>query len=378
MGGGALATMFSPKWLRIAGTRSIDVQSWVRPLFWFLAELGRIGAAAQSIQGSGRLTATACFLRAAPGNIPDNPMTTRLRPQVLAGLAIIALLVAQSVEAQTTAAPRCGTGVHEEEAEGAVLFPQDQIFCSVLSDPKEARSFVTFLRGTFPSLDDPSGEGTNIASVGLGDSFGLVRWGGPSPGEGIQLDVVGSIFAQFDLGALSNDLINADYIIGVPLTFRRRGFSTRVRLYHQSSHLGDEYLLRAEDIERENLSFESLEFLLSQEMGPLRVYAGGERIFRREPGTLAAKLFHGGVELRTGRAGPVQLVGGLDLKTTERHDWSPAMSGRVGLEVARSGPGGHPARLISLLLEFYEGPSPYGQFFQDDISYVGVGLHFGL
>jgi len=29
-------------------------------------------------------------------------------------------------------------------------------------------------------------------------------------------------------------------------------------------------------------------------------------------------------------------------------------------------------------LEFYEGPSPYGQFFQDDISYVGVGLHFGL
>jgi hypothetical protein len=31
-----------------------------------------------------------------------------------------------------------------------------------------------------------------------------------------------------------------------------------------------------------------------------------------------------------------------------------------------------------LLFEFYQGPSPYGQFFQDDISYVGAGIHFGL
>lgn len=304
------------------------------------------------------------------------------RCQFSIGFAMSLLLLACPGEAQTTPAPRCGTGVHEAEAEGAVLFPQDQIFCPVLADPKEARSFVSFLRGTFRSLDDPSGEGTKIGSVGLGDSFGLVRWGGPSPGEGVQLDVVGSIFAQFAIDAPSNDLINADYIIGVPITFRRSGFSARVRLYHQSSHLGDEYLLRAEDIQRENLSFESMELLLSQEIGPLRVYAGGERIFRREPVALAAKLFHGGVELRTGRAGPSQLVGAVDLKATERtigrHAWSRAISGRVGLEVLRSGPGGHPGRLVTLMLEFYGGPSPYGQFFQDDISYVGVGLHFGL
>ena len=292
--------------------------------------------------------------------------------------AIAVLLFVPSAEAQTVGAPRCGAGVHEAEAEGMVLFPQDQIFCPVLADPKEPRSFVSVLRGTFRSLDNPSGKGTNIGSVGLGDSFGLVRWGGPSPGEGVQLDVVGSIFAQFDLGAVSKDLINADYIVGLPLTFRRSGFSTRIRLYHQSSHLGDEYLLRSEDIIRENLSFESLDFLLSQEIGPLRVYAGGERVFRREPDTVAAKLFHGGVERRTGRAGPLQMVGGLDLKATERHDWSPAISGRAGLEWVRSGPGGHPGRLVTLMLEMYQGPSPYGQFFQDDISYVGVGLHFGL
>jgi hypothetical protein len=286
--------------------------------------------------------------------------------------------LASSAEAQTTATPRCGTGVHEAEAIGAVLFPQDQIFCPLIADPKEARSFVSWLRGTFRSLDDPSGEGTNIASVGLGDSFGIVRWGGPSAGEGLQLDVVGSIFAQFDLGAASNDLINADYIIGAPLSFRRRGFSVRLRLYHQSSHLGDEYLLRSEDVERENFSFEAFEFLLSQEFGPLRAYAGAERTLRREPETLVAKFFHAGIEARTGRAGPVQMVAGVDVKATDRADSSSAFSGRVGLEMARSAPGGHPGRLITLMLEMYDGPSPYGQFFQDDISYIGIGLHFGL
>ena len=302
------------------------------------------------------------------------------RPRLIAtaimlfGMAVLAPPSA----AQTTDAPRCGAGVHESQALGFVGFPDDQIFCPTIADPKEARSFVSLLRGTFRSLDDPSGEDTTIASVGLGDSFGLVRWGGPQPSEGVQLDVVGSIFAQFDLAAPSNDLINADYLIGLPLTVRRRGFSARVKLYHQSSHLGDEYLLRDDVIERENLSFESIELLASQEMGPVRVYAGVERLFRREPDALPSKLFHGGVELRTGRAGPLQLVGGVDLKTTDLHDWSPAISGRVGFEMARRRSGDHPPRLVTLMVELYQGPSPYGQFFQDDISYIGVGLHFGL
>src|SRR5687768_9574962 len=98
-------------------------------------------------------------------------MSNWRRLQFWIGFAMAALLFACPGEAQTTAAPRCGTGVHDAEAEGAVLFPQDQIFCPVLADPKEARSFVSFLRGTFRSLDDPSGEDTDIGSIGLGDSF---------------------------------------------------------------------------------------------------------------------------------------------------------------------------------------------------------------
>ena len=290
----------------------------------------------------------------------------------------VLLCLAGRASAQTIEVPRCGTGVHESEAIGVHGFPQDQIFCPLIADPKQPRSFASLLRGTFPSIEKPSGKGTTIGSVGLGDYFGLVRWGGPRAGEGLQLDVVGAIFAQFDLDSPSNDLINADYIIGLPLTYRRSGFSMLARVYHQSSHLGDEYLLRSSPIQRENLSFESLELLASQEIGPLRLYGGGERLFRREPDTVKANLLHTGAELRSGRAGLVQLVGGVDLKTTEQHNWAQALSGRAGLELARPSPGGHPVRLVMILLELYKGPSPYGQFFQEDISYVGVGINFSL
>jgi hypothetical protein len=296
-------------------------------------------------------------------------------------VALLVLVWTRSAHAQSTEPipiSRCAPGVHESEAEGAVGFPQDSIHCPLLADPKEPRTFISLLRGTFRSLDDPSGEGATLVSVGIGDAFGLVRWNGARPGDGVQLDVFGAVFAQFDFEAPSKDLINADYMIGFPLTFRKSGFSTRLRLYHQSSHVGDEFLLRDAEFQRENLSFESIEVLVSQELKALRLYAGGEKLFRREPETISSSVFHAGAEVRGGRRGPVQLVAALDMKSPELHDWSPALSGRAGIEFVRSGASGHPARSVTLMFEWYDGPSPYGQFFQDDISYIGAGVHFSL
>jgi Protein of unknown function (DUF1207) len=306
---------------------------------------------------------------------------TRVVPALLTGAVVLA--APRVGHAQTPVSfSRCDAGLHESESDGTVGFPQDSIFCPLLADPKEPRTFVSLLEGTFRRLDDPTAsKHTTIVSVGIADTVGLVRWNGSTAGDGVQLDVVGAVFAQFDFNAPSKDLINADYTLELPLTFRKRGFSTRVRLYHQSSHLGDEFLLRdpaIQPIQRENLSFESIEALASQELHALRLYGGAERLLRREPDTLPASLYHAGIELRSGRKGPAQLVAGVDMKTTELYNWSPAISGRAGVELVKSGPSGHPSRLVTILLELYSGPSPYGQFFQDDIKYIGAGINFSL
>ena len=86
-------------------------------------------------------------------------------------------------EAQTADAPRCGTGVHEADATGTVFFPQDQIFCPLIGDPKEVRSFATFLRGTFPSLDDRSGRVPRSPRLAWATASGSCGRGDPRPAK---------------------------------------------------------------------------------------------------------------------------------------------------------------------------------------------------
>jgi hypothetical protein len=284
---------------------------------------------------------------------------------------------ARTASADGSAPARCGTGIPEGESRGYVPLPRGDVFCPLVADPKGVRSFVSYLRGNAEEFAQ------DVGSVGIADVFGLVRFGGARPGNGVQLSLNGGVFAQFDLGSHSYDLINADYLIGVPLTVRVNATSARLRVYHQSSHLGDEFLLRSEHPERENLSFEALELLLSQDLGPLRVYGGGEYYLDRQPRSLPRRLAHGGVELRPGSGaavgtlGRVRLVAAGDVKAvSDQGDWVVGVSARAGFEVGRVRENGVPSRRWSLLYEFYDGPSPYGQFFQHDVRLMGVGMHF--
>lgn len=294
-------------------------------------------------------------------------------------LAVALLAPATGVcrlSAQTLPPPRCGTGIHAGEAAGQVWFPEGDLFCPLLADPKAERSFAGYLRGEFPGVAGEE-ETADIGAVGLGDRFALVRWGGARAGDGVQISLSGAIFAQFDLGTPSIDLINADYLVALPVTARVGGLSGRLALLHQSSHLGDEYLLRSE-LERENLSFEALDLIVSQELDSFRVYGGGQYLFNREPASLEPLVAHGGAEIRIGPVRGPRLVAALDVKSSEQQEWKPAWSARGGLEIARWRHPEHPPRLFAVLAEYYRGPSPYGQFFRENIRYLGVGLHFSL
>jgi hypothetical protein len=289
-----------------------------------------------------------------------------------------ALAIALSPAASRPADPwilRCGTGVHGGEASGVVVFPSGGVFCPLFADPKAVRSFASFLSGEFPTSEERG----NIAAVGVGDGVAIVRANGPRPGEGLQLGIEAAVFTQFDLDSSSADLLNADYVVGLPVTWRIRSFSARLRPYHQSSHLGDELLLRpGSTIQRENLSFEAVELILSQDLGALRVYAGGEHLFNRHPSTLDELLAHAGAELRLGPLRGARLVAAVDVKSSEQQDWKPGVSAKLGAELAWWRHDDHPPRLSSVVAEYYEGPSPYGQFFLESTRYFGAGVQFQL
>jgi hypothetical protein len=299
-------------------------------------------------------------------------------------LSAFALALTTVTAGAQSAATRCGVGIPSGE-HGYVPLPRGDVFCPLVADPKATGTFASILR--HQSGDNLSDAELTIASAGIGDAFGLGRWNGGRPGNGVQFGITAGVFAQFDLGTSSYELLNADYVVGLPLTLRSGWFSSRVRLYHQSSHLGDEYLLREPPNrqDRVNLSFESLEWILSADGGPFRLYGGGEMLFRREPEDLGRYVAHGGVELRPaprvlplGPLGGFRFVAAGDVKSSEDQDWKPAISARAGFEYDRAGGGDDTtARRWGIYAEFYTGPSPYGQFFREKVRLMGVGIHFG-
>ncbi|MDD1627277.1 MAG: DUF1207 domain-containing protein, partial [Methylococcaceae bacterium] len=162
-------------------------------------------------------------------------------------------------------------------------------------------------------------------------------------------------------------------------TVRAGQFSAFGRIYHQSSHLGDEFLLRKMNtkFERVNLSYEGADLRLSYELPyGIRVYGGGGGLFHKEPSTLKPWSTQYGVEFRS----PWRIdflsmrpIVAADLKNFEENNWSTDVSARAGVQFDNLQVLG---RKLQILGEYYNGYTPSGQFYKTKVEYFGVGAHF--
>jgi hypothetical protein len=254
-----------------------------------------------------------------------------------------------------------------------MLFPQDQLFYPPMASPKEPRSHATYFRLKLP------GDSINIGSVGFGDSFGLVRWPGWGEEDAWQLSLSGVILAQFNMDANSNDLINADYIIGFPLSYRNGPWSARARLFHQSSHLGDEFLLSPQPpeldmVRRVNLSFEAIELLAAWEWEELHLTAGPSYIIHSST-DIDRNIFQAGIDYQSRK--PVfkptmRLFASVLYHTWEETDWNADVNVKAGVNIRSPYAG---KRGIQIFGEYYKGNLPFGQFYELRAEYYGAGIN---
>ena len=245
-----------------------------------------------------------------------------------------------------------------------VFLPAGDLFKPLLADPKEPRFYISYLAFR-------SGSNKRQGAVGgYGEIFGLYRKDSSTGGYRWQANFSGSIHAQFDLDSPTFDLINTDYTFGFPFSVRKGAASYRIVIYHQSSHLGDEFLLH-NNIERVEFSYEALEFIGSYEWTSWRVYYGGEYILHQGPTDLKSLALQTGVEYYgTERvAGRGRLVGGLDVKSDQTHDWALNSSVKAGLQFDSTEFNG---RYMRLLAVGYSGFVPYGQFYNNRVTFAGI------
>jgi Protein of unknown function (DUF1207) len=138
----------------------------------------------------------------------------------------------------------------------AGLLPGGVLFKPLIADPR----WPHFSAAWQHYLDDR--QFSNVASVTFGESFAFYR--DRIGGAWWEVGLHAGVFSVFDIDADSFDLINADYLVGVPLSLRYEDFTAMFRVFHQSSHLGDEFLLRTRT-NRINVSYESIDLKLSYE-----------------------------------------------------------------------------------------------------------------
>ena len=254
---------------------------------------------------------------------------------------------------------------------GIEFLPKGYLFAPLIADPRWPHFSITYER----FLDDR--QLVNALAVSLGETFDLLRIDeavGGAWGLGLQAGV----FSIFDLDGPSFDLINTDFIVGIPVTYRTGDLSAMLRVFHQSSHLGDEFLL-SNRVERINLSFEAVDLKLSYDLTKwLRIYGGGGYIFHHDPPELAPWSVQSGVEVRspwTLLDGALRPVAALDVQHREQNDWNTDLSLRGGIQLEKV-----PFfdRKLQLMLEYFSGHSPNGQFYRDKIEYLGLGIHLYL
>jgi hypothetical protein len=260
----------------------------------------------------------------------------------------------------------------------SVWFPESPpIFRPFIANPRQ----VTYSAGW--RFDDKLFD-HNCINVSFGDTFAIYQWnnvyGGP-----LRIELEGAVWALFAPLQESSPLINADYYVGVPITYAHDNWSFRLRGYHISSHIGDEFLLMHQKFKRLNPSAEYIDFFASYNFkDELRLFAGlGWMVHQDESFKLHPFFAAAGWEWRMNAYkyynASNNLYGvpffasyfhfskdchhGVDQNYALGYEWGKL----VGL-----------CRRLRIFVEYHNGNSVEGQFSKFNTEYYGIRATYGF
>ena len=242
-------------------------------------------------------------------------------------------------------------------------FPDEpRAFRPLLADQREAQIRVGFMYGR---------HGQKFADLGFGGDIGLARKD-ISPTDAMTVSVRGLMTARFNTCASSFPQQNTDYFGGVAFGHRFGSSAYEVYLFHQSAHLGDEVLDSGER-QRINFGREAVRVLLSHDFGNLRIYAGPTTNMTASESFLRGKTaLQAGAEYRCRQWGRL-MYAALDAQANEETNWRPGVTGQLGVQLT-DGP--TMRRSARVFLEFYNGYSRMGQFWNVYESFVMLGVAY--
>jgi len=242
----------------------------------------------------------------------------------------------------------------------------------LLADLEEPRIFSSLGRMDF--LDRQF----SAILMGIGTRLKLKSFEFNNKKDSIDFNFIGLIKSQFDVDELSTRnnrggaLINTDFMMGGELVKSYDFGHLRLKYTHRSTHLGDEFLIDNPEYlkERLNLSYETVDLLAYRNFDKLGGYFGVSAIVRSEPGDLKNFQLQSGLQYHGDPGEWLTPIFGLDFKSWQATNWQLNTSIKAGFEYT-----GFLDKPLQIMLEYYQGKSPYGQFINDDLDYVGLSIN---
>ena len=256
----------------------------------------------------------------------------------------------------------CNTILWGDEPWEYLTLPSSLLWKPPLANQREPRFY-----GKFTNLNHK-----NYIDTAIGAEFGLGRIAPKGhPDEGFQLDVFGAVFTRFDPKRF---LTAADYRAGIPITYKKGPWSTKVSYEHTSTHIGDEYS-QAYGRKQVPLVLDEIVIGVSRSYGEhVRLYGQGGYAFNTAKETNANRRarYDLGISYSnykdTGPAGRPFAAYDMDLREYENYTVNSTL--QVGWQWVNN------TRSVRLALEVYQGRSQFGQFYLNTEHYAGIGGYF--
>lgn len=259
----------------------------------------------------------------------------------------------------------------------ATVYGQDRLFPAVRSfELPEASPRVHGVVGRL--LTTRRGESSfgneREAEVAIGENLPLVTIRrGPRP---VVLGIGTQVYGRFSLNDSKSALISVDWVAGLNTTAYLGDMAVTMQVYHESSHLGDEYGDRFQ-AQRIDWSREVIAGWMTYAVGQWKLTGGGSYVLYDGLGLprVGAAL---GLDWGAGRhrylTRPFEPLVGLYTEGSAATDWRLSTSAKIG--VAVRGKGG--ARSLGLALIAHDGLSTQRQFFRRESRYLGLEVRFDL
>lgn len=251
------------------------------------------------------------------------------------------------------------------------LFPRpNEIFPLLIADPRHVQLSASYYRL----------EGRDASDIALGHSWGLTRWRSGALQDWLwESDVEGMAYSRFRIGGGVNEFETVDFLGALPVTARRGDVSFKGELFHESSHLGDDYIRRTGS---QGFRFSEEGLRLQGALEPrrwARAYGGGAYLLHDVPA-----------------GGPWSAQGGLEMVSDDA-GWSKEVRTRFFLaqdfqwrQNVRWGMDSHTVagvtlgfresltRATRLQVGYFDGRSPFGQFYTRRTRYADASISFEL